>query len=311
MSAAKRYPVAIVGVGKIARDQHIPSIERSARFQLAAGISRQGRIEGVEHFTDFDRFLAERADVPVVSLCMPPQVRCSYAEKAIRAGRHVMLEKPPGATVSEVEWLARFAAERGVSLFATWHSRFASGVPATRAFLAAHRIDKVEVIWKEDVRRWHPGQDWIWEPGGTGVFDPGINALSIVTAILPLPVRVTAASLSFPENRQTPIAADLVMTDPAGTPITAAFDWRQDGPQTWDVVAETSGGRLVLSAGGSRMAIDGREVPLAPEAEYDGIYARMADLLDSGQSDVDAAPLRLVADAHLIGRRLVVDAFHD
>jgi D-galactose 1-dehydrogenase len=43
----------------------------------------------------------------------------------------------------------------------------------------------VNVIWREDVRVWHPGQDWIWQPGGLGVFDPGINALSIITHILP------------------------------------------------------------------------------------------------------------------------------
>ena len=41
------------------------------------------------------------------------------------------------------------------------------------------------IIWKEDVHHWHPGQRWIWEPGGFGVFDPGINALSVLTEILP------------------------------------------------------------------------------------------------------------------------------
>jgi hypothetical protein len=43
----------------------------------------------------------------------------------------------------------------------------------------------VEIVWHEDVRKWHPGQQWIWEPGGFGVFDPGINALSIATRIFP------------------------------------------------------------------------------------------------------------------------------
>ena len=40
-------------------------------------------------------------------------------------------------------------------------------------------IRTLTVAWKEDVRIWHPGQAWIWKAGGLGVFDPGINALSI------------------------------------------------------------------------------------------------------------------------------------
>ena len=82
---------------------------------------------------------------------------------------------------------------------------------------------------------------------GFGVFDPGINALSILTRILPRPFFLTAAELSFPRNRAAPIAADLVFSDDAGTAIRAEFDWRQTGPQTWDIRVETDAGRLTLS----------------------------------------------------------------
>ena len=65
----------------------------------------------------------------------------------------------------------------------------------------------LKVTWKEDVRHWHPGQEWIWEPGGFGVFDPGINALSIVTKILPEPIFADSATIEVPANTATPIAA--------------------------------------------------------------------------------------------------------
>ncbi len=303
--------IAIVGVGKIARDQHVPSIGRSPRFELAATVSRHGTVEGVPAFTDIEAFLEAMPEVAAVALCTPPQVRCEMAEKAIAAGRHVLLEKPPGATLSEVEWLREAAAAKGVVLFATWHSRFAPAVEPARVFLADRAIRRVEIVWKEDVRRWHPGQAWIWQAGGVGVFDPGINALSVLTAIMPRPVRITSAELEFPANRETPIAARIAFTDPLGTPLTADFDWRQQGPQTWDIRVETDGGTMVLSHGGARMSVDGEERPMPPEAEYDGIYARFADLLDRGASDVDVAPLRHVADAFLLGRRIETDPFHD
>jgi D-galactose 1-dehydrogenase len=129
-----------------------------------------------------------------VSLCTPPQPRHALAHLALAAGKHVMLEKPPGATLSEVEDLRLTAAERGLTLQTTWHSRYAQGVAPAREWLADKTIKSVRIDWREDVRVWHPGQTWIWEAGGLGVFDPGINALSIATAILPRPFFLTGAT---------------------------------------------------------------------------------------------------------------------
>ncbi len=120
-----------------------------------------------------------------MALCTPPQVRHGLARQALEAGKHVMLEKPPGATLSEVEDLRQVAEAQGVTLQATWHSRYAPAVAPARDWLAGKTITAARINWREDVRVWHPGQDWIWEPGGLGVFDPGINALSIATAVLP------------------------------------------------------------------------------------------------------------------------------
>ena len=92
-----------------------------------------------------------------------------------------MLEKPPGATLSEVQALVELAERQNVALFASWHSREAAAVESARHWLGSRHLRKVRVSWKEDVRVWHPGQTWIWKAGGFGVFDPGINALSILT----------------------------------------------------------------------------------------------------------------------------------
>ena len=301
--------IGLVGIGKIARDQHLPSLSRSSDFELVAAASRNAGVDGIANFTSTGEMLAAMPEIAAVSLCMPPQARHEAATEALISGKHVMLEKPPGATLSEVEHLAGLAASNGVSLFATWHSRHAPGVETAREWLKGKRIRKVTVTWKEDVRHWHPGQDWIFEAGGLGVFDPGINALSIVTKILPFPIWLNSAELTFPDNRQAPIAADLAFAGPQGETVAAEFDFRQTGLQTWDIVAETDGGSLTLSMGGAKLAIDGEDQPMAPEAEYDGLYARFAALIAAGGSEVDLAPLRHVADAFLLGRRLVSEPF--
>ena len=300
--------IVLVGIGKIARDQHVPAIAASPDWELAATVSRAGSIDGIESHTDFGAMLAARPDIAVVSLCMPPMPRFDYAMAAIEAGRHVMLEKPPGATLAEVHALQAAAAIFGVSLYATWHSRMAQAVSPAKHWLADKTVQHAHITWREDVRKWHPGQDWVFEAGGMGVFDPGINALSILTEILPKPVHVTGADLTFPANRQTPIAADIRFSGG----VTAEFDWRQEGPQTWDITVATERGNLALRTGGNRLEIDGVELSGGNSimGEYPALYARMAELVRCGQSDVDLAPMILVADAMTLGQRQVTSAFH-
>jgi len=303
--------IAIVGFGKIARDQHLPAIAATDGVTLAAIASRNASLANIPHFATIDDLLREGPAIDAVALCTPPQVRRVQALKALAAGKHVMLEKPPGATVSELDPLIALAAKNGRTLFATWHSRFAPAVEPAREWLAARRIEKVAISWKEDVRVWHPGQGWIWEPGGLGVFDPGINALSILTRILAQPVFVTGAELSFPANRAAPIAARLSLADAAGLSIAAEFDFRQTGPQSWDIVVDTDDGPLTLSGGGARLAVRDRLLVDAPEAEYSGLYRRFVELVAAGTSDIDLAPLRLVADAFMLGSRRAVEPFED
>jgi len=301
--------LAIVGLGKIARDQHIPAIAGTEGIGLAAIASRHASIDGIAHFATIDELLGGAPDIDAVALCTPPQVRHAQAAAALKAGKHVLLEKPPGATVSELTPLIASARQSGRTLFATWHSRFAPAVEPARTFLAGRTIKSVAVEWKEDVKVWHPGQAWIWEPGGLGVFDPGINALSILTRILPRPFFLTGAELSFPRNRAAPIAADLAFSDQDGLSMRAEFDWRQTGPQTWDIGIDTDAGHLLLAAGGSRLVHDDRTLVDEKPAEYRGIYRRFVELMANGVSDVDLSPLVHVADAFLLGRRREVEPF--
>lgn len=300
---AKPLRLALVGIGKIARDQHLPAVAASPDFELVAAVSRHATVERVANFPDLAALVASGLAVDAVSLCTPPVGRHVIAAQALAAGWHVMLEKPPSATLSEVRALAPGAR----TLFASWHSREAAGVAVAKAWLADKRVTGGRIVWREDIRKWHPGQDWILAAGGLGVFDPGINALSIITELLP-GLRVEAARLSFPQGRDAPIAAALTLA--AGeAAIACDFDFRETGDEHWTIEMATDAGTLRLSDGGARLVVDGVAQPLPANAEYQGLYRRFAALIAAGESEVDLRPLELVADAFLIGERRETEAF--
>ena len=306
--------IAVIGVGKIARDEHLPSIARDPRFALAALVSGSGAtLPGVPTFRDAADLYAALPDLDAVAICTPPGARTALVREALEAGVDVLMEKPPTPTLGELRDLAARAERAGRVIFTTWHSQYNAAVEAMRGRLAGRTIARLAVTWKEDVRRWHPNQDWIWEAAGFGVFDPGINALSILTRIMPAPVFVASARLLTPSNRAMPIAASLALSSPAMAPggaLTAEFDWRHTGEQTWEIAADLDGGTaLRLTGGGTTLQVDGATVEDAPRHEYDRIYARFAGLVAARTSLVDAAPFELVADAFLVGRREEVEPF--
>ena len=182
--AVRPIRIAILGYGKIAEDQHVPVDRGQPAFRArrdiepagprpAAGLHRLARADpqgrrarsGGDHHAARPA-LRDRARVHPRRAPLP-------ARKA--ADRGPCPDRRPRC----------LAEAQGVSLFTTWHAQHHSTVDAAAKALAGKRIAAMEILWHEDVHKWHPGQNWIWEPGGFGVFDPGINAFSIATKIFP------------------------------------------------------------------------------------------------------------------------------
>jgi D-galactose 1-dehydrogenase len=309
-----RKKIAVIGVGKIAIDQHLPVIDRSKDFEVAATVStRLVAHQGKPVFKTPAELYAAMPEVELVSICTPPGVRHAFVREAIDAGKHILMEKPPTPTISELDDLVAYAKKKKRILFQTWHSRYNEAVDAAKKIIKRDGIRSVRIDWRESVRKWHPGQEWVWEPGGFGVCDPGINALSIFTKIVPFPVFVEAAKLSFPANRQTPVDVELTFksAEPNQPPMTAGFNWLEESGEIWTIRVETAkGDELKLENGGRLLRINGDVKLQHGDDEYTQIYQHFAKLLKKGKSDVTDEPLRLLADAFLLGSRQNVEEFY-
>jgi D-galactose 1-dehydrogenase len=306
--------MGIVGLGKIAREQHIPCIAANPAFELRAVASPHSALAGVPNFPNLEAMLAGAPELAAVAICAPPQVHYDLAKAALNSGRHVLMEKPPCASLAQLEDLVRLAGKARRSLYQTWHSQHARAVEPAARLLEKRKLRAVRIAWKEDVRRWHPGQGWLWQPGGFGVFDPGMNALSILTKLIPEPIFPRAARLLVPHNCSAPIAADVDLTTAGGVEISAAFDFRELGPQRWNIDLDTDAGAMRLSAGGGLLTLGADPVPPdagSLDAEYEAIYRRFGELVPRAASDVDARPLQLIADILLIAKQIPVESFED
>jgi predicted dehydrogenase len=304
----KPIKIAILGFGKIAEDQHVPSIGGNKRFELAATSSRTG--QGVhQKFSDWRELIRSVEGLEAVAITTPPGPRFDIARECIAAGLHCLLEKPPTAGLAQIAELDCLAQAENVTLFTTWHAQHNPAVDEAARLLAGKRIRSMAVRWHENVHKWHPGQNWIFEAGGFGVFDPGINAFSVITKIFPGALFVRSAELQVPENAQTPIAAKLELGSPAADgPLSVSFDFRWSDEEEWTIeITTTDGLDLRLEKGGAKLFVDGAERASEGPGEYPDIYRLFADLIDERRSLVDVAPFRLVADSLLVGRSIKVD----
>lgn len=306
--------IAVIGIGKISQDQHLPVIDKSADFEVAACVSTRGiGHRDLPVFKTPAELYGAMPEIAIVAVCTPPGVRHAFVREALDAGKDVLMEKPPTPTISEFDDLVAYAKKKNRVLFQTWHSQHNKAVDATRKMLKKDGVASVRIDWRESVRKWHPGQDWVWEPGGFGVCDPGINALSIFTKIMPFPVFVESARLRFPANRQTPVDVELIFksAEKHRPRLSAGFNWLEESGEIWTVAIETrKGDQLRLEKGGTVLKVNGKIRIENPSEEYEGIYARFAKLLKKRKSDVDGSPLRLMADAFLLAARENVDEFH-
>lgn len=306
--------MGIVGVGKIARDQHVPCIVANPAFALEAAASRNAQLPGIANFRTLEQMLDGMPELNAIAICTPPQLHYQAARLALERGKHVLMEKPPCASLAQLGHLKQLASDARRTLYQTWHSQHALGVACAARRLEVCNLRRVRVTWKEDVLKWHPGQKWIWQAGGFGVLDPGINALSILTRLIPEPIFPRSALLMVPANLEAPIAAELELLTPGGIEIGVSLDFRHTGPQTWDIDFETDQGPFKLSAGGAALTVGSQPAPAQAgeiHGEYSSIYRAYAELIAAGRSEVDARPLELVADIFLTAKQVAVAPFEE
>ena len=209
----ERYGVAIVGTGHIGR-QHVQSWQANPKAHVVGVVDViEERAQAVasefgiaEAGTDYRAFL-ERDDVQVVSVCTPPFAHHAPTVNALRAGKHVVCEKPFTLDVAEAEQMVAAAESAGRFLvMCSARNRYQAAALKAQAMIAAGELGRVYHARSSQFRqRGRPGVDILkdatWfiskeRAGGGALIDIGVYEIDLMLWLMGNP-RVTSVTASL------------------------------------------------------------------------------------------------------------------
>ena len=190
----RRLGWAVVGLGKFALNQILPSFAESQSAKLVALVSgnraKAGEVAsryGVDpgaiyDYEGFDR-IADDPAVDVVYVILPNGLHAEYTVRAFKAGKHVFCEKPMAPTVAECEAMIRAGREAGRKLMIAYRARFEPHNVEAIRMARAGEAGRLQLVTSDHGRLLDPkdpADQWRMVKalaGGGSLYDIGIYSL--------------------------------------------------------------------------------------------------------------------------------------
>ena len=166
--------VAVVGVGFVGGQAHVPSFKKIEGSDLIAlGATTEKRVKplaeqyGVKYYLDYDKLL-EDPKIQAVALAVPTPMHFDLAMKAIKKGKHVLCEMPLAPTVDKIKELQKTAEKNKVILMPILQFRFAPIYTRTKEMIESGMIGKPvafhfrEFIPASSIAEQWPAGSWAW-----------------------------------------------------------------------------------------------------------------------------------------------------
>jgi predicted dehydrogenase len=194
---------AVVGTGMIA-GYHARAIQQTPGARLVAVVSRsaeKGRRFAAENsipvVVSSVEEVVQRNDVHVVNVTTPSGAHLDPALAAIRAGRHVMVEKPLETTPARAEQIITLAAQYKVKLGTVFQGRFGAGALRVKAALTAGRLGRLAlasayVKWHRTAQYYETPWKGTWQlDGGGALMNQAIHGVDLLVWFAGLPSEVS------------------------------------------------------------------------------------------------------------------------
>ena len=191
---ADKIRYGVLSTAQIARNQHIPSTQKSSNSEIIAISSRdEGRALAVASDLNIPRAygsyeaILKDSDVDAVINPLPNSLHCEWTIKAAEAGKHILCEKPLAVTVEEAQRMIDAARANEVLLMEGFTHRFNPLMSFIRATIEAGAIGDIRFVRSELT---YTLQDWENDArakahlAGGSLFDAGCYAVNTVRFLM-------------------------------------------------------------------------------------------------------------------------------
>ena len=200
---------AVVGLGHIAQVAVLPAFGNARRNSTLAAIVSGDPVKrdelsaryGVERAWSYEQYDAcLKSGIDAVYIALPNHLHCEYAERAARAGVHVLCEKPMAVTEDECLSMARAARDGGVRLMVAYRLHFERANLEAIEVARSGRIGEPRLFNSTFCMQVVPGNIRVRrETGGGVLYDIGIYCINAARGLFrdePLEVSALAAGRS-------------------------------------------------------------------------------------------------------------------
>lgn len=243
--------IGVLGCASIALRRTIPAILSCSRTSLAAVASRDiGKAEqAAARFgcdaTTYEELL-RRDDIDAVYVPVPPALHLPWGLEVLRAGKHLLLEKPAATSADEARRLVNEAGERGLVLRENFNFLHHSQHRTVRELLAVGRLGTVRTLSAAFCFPGMPAEDirYVPELGGGALLDAGVYPIRVAQLLFGADLRVTGSTLRIDPARGVDVAGQALLVCGDGVLIDAQFGFQHTYGSRYSVWGST--GRLTL-----------------------------------------------------------------
>jgi predicted dehydrogenase len=291
---------AIVGLGKLSLGQIIPGFRNCHTARLAALVSghadKSNRIAAeqalptgsVYSYADFDR-IAANPRIEVVYIVLPNFMHAEYAIRALKAGKHVLCEKPMATTVADAEAMVAAAKTANRKLMIAYRCHYEPLNLYGMRLLRRGVFGKPRLVVTNMGRQSDPNDPsdaWrldMQKSGGGALADMGIYGINGARYLLnEEPVEISARAKTERSDPRFRTVEDLItweMRFPSGAISTGSTSFDQAGTMAWEVYGQR--GKMVADPGcfynGNRLRISGVRREGEPKIQEIDQFAREMD----------------------------------
>ncbi|MEU8814245.1 Gfo/Idh/MocA family oxidoreductase [Actinoplanes sp. NPDC048796] len=312
---ARRVRVGVLGCADIAWRRTLPAMLAVPEIELTAMASRSAAKAarfaarfGGEPVEGYERVLADPG-VDAVYLPLPVHLHSAWTERALRAGKHVLVEKPLAASAADARKVLALARDRGLVLYENFMFLHHSQHAAVRRLVSEGAIGELRNFDSAFTIPPRPPGDIRYEPGlgGGALLDIGLYPIRAAMMLIG-ELDVVGAVLCRDPDRGAVLSGSVLACGPGGVAVSAVFGMEHSYRTSYALSGSTgrlSTERVFTPPDGHQPVLrierqDHREeIVLPADAQFVNVLRRFAAAVLHGE-DIRAAQDEAVMQADVV-----------